>query len=149
MSDPQVDASVAALRSSIKTALDNIIAKVNTKLDQSNNFDNTGTGLTATDLAAAIVEIKGLIDALDATYQTDAQAAATIQAVNDAWAAADTSITNLVNNKLDASAYTAADVMAKVLANDGLGSGLDADLLGGIAADQYLTVNDTIDCGQI
>jgi hypothetical protein len=39
--------------------------------------------------------------------------------------------------------------MTKVLANDGVGSGLDADLLGGVASADYLTVNDIIDCGTI
>jgi|GEM_PF-2428501 len=38
------------------------------------------------------------------------------------------------NNKLDASAYTAADVLAKVKTVDGSGSGLDADLLDGAHA---------------
>jgi hypothetical protein len=38
------------------------------------------------------------------------------------------------NNKLDASAYTAADVLAKVKTVDGDGSGLDADLLDGAHA---------------
>jgi len=38
------------------------------------------------------------------------------------------------NNKLDASAYTAADVLAKVKTVDGVGSGLDADLLDGAHA---------------
>jgi parallel beta-helix repeat protein len=38
------------------------------------------------------------------------------------------------NNKLDASAYTAADILAKVKTVDGNGSGLDADLLDGAHA---------------
>ncbi|WP_024275959.1 hypothetical protein [Hyphomicrobium sp. 802] len=38
---------------------------------------------------------------------------------------------------LDAAAYTAADVMAKVKANDGSGSGLDADTLDGLHAASF------------
>ena len=41
---------------------------------------------------------------------------------------------NTWNNKLNASAYTAADVLAKVKTVDGDGSGLDADLLDGAHA---------------
>ena len=145
----QVAASLTTLKASIKTALDNIIAKVDTKLDITSNFDNTGTGLSATDIAGALTELKGLIDNLNSVYSTDAEAATAIQAVNDAWAAADANLTSMITNKLDASVYTAQDVMAKVLANDGTGSGLDADLLGGVASADYLTVNDIIDCGTV
>lgn len=144
-----VDTSLTALRGSIKTALDGIIAKIDGKLGTTNNFDNTGSGLTATDIAGALVELKTLIDNLNSVYSTDAEAATAIQAVNDAWAAADANLTSMITNKLDASVYTAQDVMAKVLANDGTGSGLDADLLGGVASADYLTVNDIIDCGTV
>ncbi|MGK0546343.1 hypothetical protein ACSEE7_12650 [Halomonas cupida] len=40
-------------------------------------------------------------------------------------------MTNALAQKLDASAYTASDVLAKLLTVDGPGSGLDADLLDG------------------
>ncbi|WP_217362243.1 hypothetical protein [Cohnella herbarum] len=45
-----------------------------------------------------------------------------------------TTITNLIASKLNSSAYTAADVLAKVKTVDGTGSGLDADLLDGVQA---------------
>ena len=41
-------------------------------------------------------------------------------------------------SKLDASSYTAADVLAKMLTVDGTGSGLDADLLDGQSGAYYL-----------
>lgn len=41
--------------------------------------------------------------------------------------------------KLDASAYTAADVLAKLLTVDGAGSGLNADLLDGMHAGEFAT----------
>ncbi|MBB6733176.1 hypothetical protein [Cohnella zeiphila] len=37
-----------------------------------------------------------------------------------------------INNKLNASAYTAADVLAKIKTVDGTGSGLDADMVDGL-----------------
>ncbi len=40
-------------------------------------------------------------------------------------------------SKLDTSAYTAADVLAKLVTVDGTGSGLDADLLDGINSTQF------------
>jgi hypothetical protein len=42
--------------------------------------------------------------------------------------------------KLDASAYTAADVLAKLLTVDGSGSGLDADLLDGQSSAAFATL---------
>jgi hypothetical protein len=44
---------------------------------------------------------------------------------------ADANFTNLNNDKLEATAYNAADVLTKVKSVDGTGSGLDADLLDG------------------
>lgn len=45
----------------------------------------------------------------------------------------DNNFTNLNNDKLESSAYTAADVLTKLKTVDGVGSGLDADLLDGLA----------------
>jgi hypothetical protein len=59
-------------------------------------------------------------------------------------AEADANFNNLNNEvglKLDASAYTAADVLAKVKTVDGSGSGLDADLLDGLNAATTATAN--------
>lgn len=59
--------------------------------------------------------------------------------------------TELYSVKLDASGYTAADVVAKLLTVDGAGSGLDADLLDGISsagffqtANALVAVNGTV-----
>lgn len=48
-----------------------------------------------------------------------------------------TTITNAIALKLDATAYTAADVLAKLLTVDGTGSGVDADLLDGVEGASY------------
>jgi len=48
-----------------------------------------------------------------------------------------TTVTNSIATKLDISAYTAADVLAKLITVDGTGSGLDADLLDGQQGSYY------------
>ncbi len=53
-------------------------------------------------LADRISAVNSTIAALDATYATDAELAATIQAVNAAWLAADGDLTTLLANKIDA-----------------------------------------------
>lgn len=53
----------------------------------------------------------------------------------------DSNFTNLNNDKLETSAYTAADVLSKLLTVDGSGSGLDADLLDGYNQDTANTAN--------
>ncbi len=52
------------------------------------------------------------------------------------------SLITTLAQKLDASQYTAEDVLAKLRAVDGAGSGLDADLLGGVASTQYAKITD-------
>ncbi len=141
--------ALTQLLSTLSGYLNKTATTLNGKLNTTNNFNPATSGLVSTDIQAAILELKSQIDALNTVYQTDAEAAVAIQAVNDAWAAADQNITTLVNSKLDASAYTASDVMAKVLSQDGIGSGLDADLLGGKPHSVYLTVDDIIDLGEV
>lgn len=53
----------------------------------------------------------------------------------------DANFTNLNNDKLETSAYTAADVLTKIKTVDGAGSGLDADLLDGFNQDTANTAN--------
>lgn len=140
----QVTSSLTTLRASIKAALDNIVAKIDTKLDSANNFDNTGTGLVSTDVLGAISEIKGIIDNLNSVYNTDADAAAQIVAINNAWAAADQDITTLLNTKVSVTTYTAADILSKLLTIDGPGSDLNADLLDGYDAQTFLDADSTL-----
>jgi hypothetical protein len=52
--------------------------------------------------------------------------------------------TTQVNTKLDSSAYTAADVLSKVKTVDGVGSGLDADLLDGKQGNEYALKTEVI-----
>lgn len=53
--------------------------------------------------------------------------------------------TTQVNTKLDSSAYTATDVLSKVRTVDGVGSGLDADLLDGKQGNEYALKTDISD----
>lgn len=53
--------------------------------------------------------------------------------------------TTQVNTKLDSSAYTATDVLSKVKTVDGIGSGLDADLLDGKQGNEYALKTDISD----
>lgn len=52
--------------------------------------------------------------------------------------------TTQVNTKLDSSAYTATDVLSKVKTVDGVGSGLDADLLDGKQGNEYALKTEVI-----
>lgn len=52
-------------------------------------------------------------------------------------------LSNTVATKLNASGYTAADVLAKLLTVDGSGSGIDADKLDGLDASGYASAAHT------
>jgi hypothetical protein len=113
-----------------------------------------------------ISEINELIDVLDAKANlTDLQglastsyvdtavagvvssAPAALDTLNELAAALNddpnfaTTITTALGNKLNASEYTAADVLAKIKTVDGAGSGLDADLLDGQSSAYYRNYN--------
>lgn len=60
----------------------------------------------------------------------------------DLWTAS--KVTTALSTKLDASAYTAADVLTKIKTVDGSASGLDADLLDGLHASSANTVSTVV-----
>ena len=76
-------------------------------------------------LAGAAPEVLDTLQELAAALGDDPNFAATVAAQ--------------LGLKLDASAYTAADVLAKLLTVDGAGSGLNADLLDGMHAGEFAT----------
>ena len=82
-------------------------------------------------------KVNGLIDAAPGALNTLNELAA---AIGDD-ANFSTTITNQIGAKLDSSAYTAADVLAKIKTVDGAGSGLDADKLDGQTGSHYLNYN--------
>ena len=67
------------------------------------------------------------------------------QKINTALTAKGYATTTQVNTKLDSSAYTATDVLSKVKTVDGVGSGLDADLLDGKHGNEYALKTDISD----
>lgn len=81
------------------------------------------------------------------TAQTTATAATSknteqdtrLSAIDTSQTVQDNRLQALETGKLDASAYTAADVFSKVLAGDGAGSGLDADNLDGQSGAYHLS----------
>lgn len=81
--------------------------------------------------------VSGLVDAAPGALNTLNELAA---AIGDD-ANFSTTITNQIGAKLDSSAYTAADVLAKIKTVDGAGSGLNADLLDGNSSAHYLNYN--------
>jgi hypothetical protein len=81
--------------------------------------------------------VANVIDAAPAALDTLNELAAAIG--DDANFSA--TITTQIGNKLDSSAYTAADVLAKIKTVDGAGSGLDADLLDGQSSAYYRNYN--------
>jgi hypothetical protein len=96
----------------------------------------TDTGQLAT-TAYVLAAIAALIGSVPSTLNTlDELAAALGDDPNFA-----TTITTLIGTKLNSSAYTAADVLAKLLTVDGAGSGLDADLLDGRNASAATAAN--------
>lgn len=66
---------------------------------------------------------------------------ATVKAAPLSNAEIDQNFINLNTDKLESSAYTASDVLTKLLTVDGTGSGLDADLLDGFNQDTANTAN--------
>ena len=92
------------------------------------NASSYFTGYTDTAIA-------NLIDSAPATLDTLNELAA---ALGDDPNFA-TTVSTQIGLKLDASAYTAADVLSKLLTVDGSGSGLDADTLDGISSAGFAT----------
>lgn len=106
---------------------------------------SAGSGITITSGAIAVdtstiatqsyvtTAISNLIDGAPAALDTLNELAAALN--DDASYAA--SITTALGLKLDATSYTASDVLTKIKTVDGAGSGLDADLLDGNSSAHY------------
>ncbi len=93
---------------------------------------------TAADVLAKLLTVDGTGSGLDADL-LDGLSSAAFAAASHSHAESD--ITGLVADlalKLNASSYTAADVLTKLLTVDGAGSGLDADLLDGNSSAAFL-----------
>ena len=141
----KVNAEITALDAEKLDATNYTAADVLSKLLQ---VDGSGSGLDADtldgkQLATLESELKtyadqvaaAIVDASPETLDTLRELAAALG--DDPNFAA--TVAAQLGLKLDASAYTAADVLAKLLTVDGAGSGLNADLLDGMHAGEFAT----------
>lgn len=110
----------------LRTDIDNIHIPDASLTEKGITQLSSATDSTAEDRAATPKAVKGAYDAASAAQST-------ANAANTAAVAAQLT----ADRKLDASAYNATDVLAKILTVDGAGSRLDADLLDGVDGSGY------------
>lgn len=120
------------------------------------NLEDTGANYVATsttpdwDKLSETVDLSGYLTKTDAasTYQPKGNYLTSVPeeyVTETELTAKGYATTTQVNTKLDSSAYTAADVLSKVKTVDGVGSGLDADLLDGKQGSEYALKSDISD----
>lgn len=119
------------------------------------NLEDTGANYVATsttpdwDKLSETVDLSGYLTKTDAasTYQPKGNYLTSVPeeyVTETELNAKGYATTTQVNTKLDSSAYTAADVLSKVKTVDGVGSGLDADLLDGKQGNEYALKTEVI-----
>lgn len=119
------------------------------------NLEDTGANYVATsttpdwDKLSETVDLSGYLTKTDAasTYQPKGNYLTSVPeeyVTETELTAKGYATTTQVNTKLDSSAYTAADVLSKVKTVDGVGSGLDADLLDGKHGSEYALKTEAI-----
>lgn len=120
------------------------------------NLEDTGANYVATsttpdwDKLSETVDLNGYLTKTDAasTYQPKGNYLTSVPeeyVTETELNAKGYATTTQVNTKLDSSAYTATDVLSKVKTVDGIGSGLDADLLDGKHGNEYALKTDISD----
>lgn len=120
----------AAVHTHAQSDVTGLTAALAAKLDSS--------AYTAADVLAKLLTVDGSGSGIDADL-LDGNSSAAFAAASHTHAQADvTGLTAALAAKLDSSAYTAADVLTKLLTVDGSGTGLDADLLDGISSAGFL-----------
>jgi hypothetical protein len=112
-------------------------------------YDNTDSGLTATDVKAAIDEIVTSINTkVNTSDYEDLDVLNKVKTVDGTGSGLDADLLDgqhashfddAINTKVNTSDYEDLDVLNKVKTVDGTGSGLDADLLDGVGGDGYAT----------
>lgn len=114
-----------------------------TGFDESKAYNPTGAWnftLMPT-VGGSALALASSVSALEAIMSTDTERLAAITQLASAYQEADTDLNNTLTTalttKLNASSYTPADVLSKLLTVDGIGSGLDAEFLGGQQAGYY------------
>lgn len=132
------------------------LPKDNVTIGDVYNLEDTGANYVATsttpdwDKLSETVDLNGYLTKTDAasTYQPKGNYLTSVPeeyVTETELNAKGYATTTQVNTKLDSSAYTAADVLSKVKTVDGVGSGLDADLLDGKQGSEYALKSDISD----
>lgn len=131
------------------------LPKDNVTIGDVYNLEDTGANYVATsttpdwDKLSETVDLNGYLTKTDAasTYQPKGNYLTSVPeeyVTETELNAKGYANTTQVNTKLDSSAYTAADVLSKVKTVDGVGSGLDADLLDGKQGNEYALKTEVI-----
>lgn len=134
----------------------NALPAENVSIGDVYNLEDTGANYVATsttpdwDKLSETVDLSGYLTKTDAasTYQPKGNYLTSVPeeyVTETELTAKGYATTTQVNTKLDSSAYTAADVLSKVKTVDGVGSGLDADLLDGKQGSEYALKSDISD----
>lgn len=132
------------------------LPKDNVTIGDVYNLEDTGANYVATsstpdwDKLSETVDLNGYLTKTDAasTYQPKGNYLTSVPeeyVTETELTAKGYATTTQVNTKLDSSAYTATDVLSKVKTVDGVGSGLDADLLDGKQGNEYALKTDVSD----
>lgn len=132
------------------------LPKENVTIGDVYNLEDTGANYVATsttpdwDKLSETVDLNGYLTKTDAasTYQPKGNYLTSVPeeyVTETELNAKGYATTTQVNTKLDSSAYTATDVLSKVKTVDGVGSGLDADLLDGKQGNEYALKTDISD----
>lgn len=133
----------------------NALPAENVSIGDVYNLEDTGANYVATsttpdwDKLSETVDLNGYLTKTDAasTYQPKGNYLTSVPeeyVTETELNAKGYATTTQVNAKLDSSAYTAADVLSKVKTVDGVGSGLDADLLDGKQGNEYALKTEAI-----
>lgn len=131
------------------------LPKDNVTIGDVYNLEDTGANYVATsstpdwDKLSETVDLNGYLTKTDAasTYQPKGNYLTSVPeeyVTETELTAKGYATTTQVNTKLDSSAYTATDVLSKVKTVDGIGSGLDADLLDGKQGNEYALKTEVI-----
>lgn len=131
------------------------LPKDNVTIGDVYNLEDTGANYVATsttpdwDKLSETVDLNGYLTKTDAasTYQPKGNYLTSVPeeyVTETELTAKGYATTTQVSTKLDSSAYTATDVLSKVKTVDGVGSGLDADLLDGKQGNEYALKTEVI-----
>lgn len=119
---------------------------VTVSLPSTINANTTGNSATSTKLATArAIAFNGDVTGT-ANFDGSASISITATVVDDSHNHIISNVDGLQNAldaKLNSSAYTASDILSKLITVDGVGSGLDSDLLDGQSGSHYLDWSNT------